>query len=161
MVQQLFKAPHGEIVRYDIVVIADFFQLFVFCPFAVEKFGLVIHGLWIFAKAFHQHLGVLRIAINVEQHGSVAQRLQYRIVHIIRIDNLTQASAGIADKILVLINFAGTINKAWHIKQRADFGIPVLALAALVFSHGNATQCRISRFAKIGGEGTQIVEGDV
>ena len=51
--------------------------------------------------------------------------------------------------------------KFGNVEQRADLGVAMLVLAALVFGKGNAALGRIARLAEIGRERAQILEGDV
>ena len=51
---------------------------------------------------------------------------------------------------LVAIDVTGALDEARHIKQGADFGFAVLALAALVFGEGNAALAPDPGLSEIG-----------
>ncbi len=161
VVQQLLKAPDCEAIGIDIVIVFDLVQGFVFLPFRVEEFWLVVHWLWIFAKALDQHVEVLRCAFDVEHQRALAQFLQHGIVLVIRVHDFAKAAAGIADEVFVAVDFLGASDEFGDIAQGRDLGVAVLGLAALVFGKGNAALRGVTGLSKIGGEGGQIAEGDV
>src|SRR6476620_10282068 len=93
VMEKLLEAPGGEAIGIDVVIILDAVHGFVFGPFLVEKGGLVIHRLRLFAEPLDQHATMFGRALDEEQKRAVGKVLQDWVARIVGIGDFAQAPA--------------------------------------------------------------------
>src|SRR5438105_7546904 len=161
MMQKLLEAPGGEGVGIDVVIARDAGDAFIFGPFFIEQVGLIVHGLRLLAKALDKRACMFRSAFDKEEKSSVGKALENRIAGIFGVDHLAQASARIADEVLVAVDLPRAFDEAGHIEKGFLLGFPMLGLPALVFSEGETALGAASGLAEIGRERFEVLVGEI
>ena len=126
-----------------------------------QKIGLIVDGLRRPVETADQLVPMRLRSLDPHQKQVIGQGPHHRIPCVAGIHHLADRSATVANEIRIAIDVARPFDEPRRIQQGRDLGLAVLRLPLAILRKGHAAPRGIAGLAQIGGQGGEVVEGDV